>query len=147
MVFVKLEEILDEWEKDSKIDSSALDTESLNIPFLHHKYIKMFSTENLLYKKMKYEKTQLELKKFEYYSGKMDVDTLKEEGWEQFPLKILKPDVPLYINADPDLQKHILKLEYQNEKLDLLKSILSTINNRSFQISNAIKWNAFLAGQ
>lgn len=144
---MNLQEILDEWEKDSKIDSAALDTESLNIPSLHHKYIKMYSNENLLLKKQKHQHKELELKKYEYYSGKMDQAALDSEGWPPFPIRLLKQDVPRYIDADTDLSNLQLKIEYQTEKIDLLRSILNTINNRTFQINNAIKWNVFLNGQ
>jgi hypothetical protein len=144
---MKLEEILDEWEKDAKIDGTSLDTESLNIPSLHHKYIKIYSSENLRMKQLRFEQKEMELKKYEYYSGKLDQQELKELDWKPFDFKLLKQDIPRYLEADSDLRKYILKVDLQNEKLDLLKSILNTINNRSFQISNAIKWNAFLNGQ
>ena len=36
---MKLEDILSEWAKDSKIDNTELDKESLKIPALHNKYL------------------------------------------------------------------------------------------------------------
>ena len=49
---MKLEEILESWSKDSKIDNTELDKESLKIPSLHNKYLKMYTSENLLLRKM-----------------------------------------------------------------------------------------------
>lgn len=144
---MKLEEILDEWQIDSKIDSTCLDTESLKIPNLHHKYLKIFSSENLLLKKLNFQYKELELKKYEYYSGKMEENELKELGWEPFNFKVIKQDLSRYIEGDYDLVQLKLKIDYQVEKTETVKSILHTINNRAFQINNAIKWNMFLNGQ
>ena len=38
---VELKEILESWEKDCQIQEDKLDLESLNIPRLHHKYLKL----------------------------------------------------------------------------------------------------------
>jgi len=143
---MKLEEILDFWAHDSKIDDIALDKESLKIPTLHNKYLKIYTQENLLCRKMNHDLKEMERNKFEYYSGKMCEEDLKEQGWEQFDHKLLKQDIPRYLESDPDLIKMLLKIDYQREKVETVKSILTSINGRSFHISNAIKWQQFLNG-
>ena len=143
---MKLEEILESWSKDSKIDNTELDKESLKIPSLHNKYLKMYTSENLLRKKMVHDFKERERDKFEYYAGKMCEEDLKERGWEQFDHKLLKQDIPRYLESDSELIKMLLKLDYQKEKVETIKSILSNINGRSFNISNAIKWQQFLNG-
>lgn len=143
---MKLEEILDTWKKDAKIDDAALDRESLRVPELHHKYLKIYVSENLLFKKMTSDHSILVLSKQEYYSGKMCQEDLDAKGWAPFPHRVIKQDIPPYIDADSDIIQSRLKLDYQKEKIETLKSILSTINNRSFHITNAIKWNQFLSG-
>ena len=143
---MKLEEILESWAKDSKIDNTELDKESLKIPSLHNKYLKMYTGENLLRKKMVHDFKEMERDKFEYYSGKLCEEDLKEHGWEQFDHKLLKQDIPRYLESDPELIKMLLRIDYQKEKVEAIKSILSSINGRSFNISNAIKWQQFLNG-
>ena len=143
---MKLEEILEFWEKDSKLDNSELDKESLKIPSLHNKYLKIYTNENLLLKKMTHDFKEMERNKFEYYSGKMCEEDLNDQGWEQFDHKLLKQDIPRYLESDADLIKMLLKIDYQKEKVETVKSIISSINGRSYHISNAIKWQQFLNG-
>ena len=143
---MKLEDILSEWTKDSKIDNTELDKESLKIPALHNKYLKMYTLENLKLKRMMHEFKDLERDKFEYYSGKMCQEDLTERGWNQFDHKLLKQDIPRYLESDRELITILLKIDYQREKVETIKSIMSSINGRSFNISNAIKWQQFLNG-
>ena len=143
---MKLESILALWEQDSKVDRLELDKESLKIPSLHNKYLKIYSTENLQLKKMVHELKELERNKFEYYSGKLSEEELSEFGWEQFDHKLLKQDIPRYLESDADIINLLLKIDYQKEKVEAVKSIMSNINGRSFNIGNAIKWQQFLNG-
>ena len=143
---MKLESILALWEQDSKVDRLELDKESLKIPSLHNKYLKIYSTENLQLKKMIHELKELERNKFEYYSGKLSEEELGEFGWEQFDHKLLKQDIPRYLESDADIINLLLKIDYQKEKVEAVKSIMSNINGRSFNIGNAIKWQQFLNG-
>ena len=71
---------------------------------------------------------------------------LEERGWDPNPLKILKSDLSLYIDSDKDIINHNLKVAYQKEKIDFLESVIRTINNRGFQIKNAIDWEKFKVG-
>lgn len=143
---MKLEDIFKEWGCDCKVDDVALDKESLKIPTLHNKYLKMYTSENLNLKRMMHQYKEMERDKFEYYSGKMCEEDLAERGWDQFDHKLLKQDIPRYLDSDPILIELLLKIDYQKEKVEAIKSILSSINSRSFNIGNAIKWQQFLNG-
>ena len=143
---LKLEEILALWETDSKVDTIELDKESLKIPSLHNKYLKIYTSENLHLKKMSHDFKEMERHKFEYYSGKMSEEDLKEQGWDQFAHKLLKQDIPRYLESDRELIKLLLKIDYQKEKVETVKSIMTNINGRSFYINNAITWQKFLNG-
>jgi hypothetical protein len=59
---------------------------------------------------------------------------------------ILKGDIPMYMDADQDIINMTLKVGLQQEKIDLLDSIIKTIINRNFIIRNAIDWNKFTMG-
>ena len=143
---MKLEEILALWEKDSKVDTIELDKESLKIPSLHNKYLKIYTSENLQLKRMTHDFKEMERNKFEYYSGKMSREDLKEREWDQFDHKLLKQDIPRYLESDRELIKMLLKIDYQKEKVETVKSIMTSINGRSFYINNAITWQKFLNG-
>ena len=133
-------------EKDLKIDSTELDLASLRIPQLHTKYLNIFHDERLLLKKMKIEFKDLSRIKWDYYTGKISQETLDELGWEPFPLKILKTDIDRYLDSDKDISSEKSKIDYQDEKVLYLESVLKNITNLQWNIKNAIEWRKFLNG-
>lgn len=143
---MKLELIMNEWEADTKIDKTELGEASLRLPILHHKYYKMFIEESLLLKKLEGEFKILYRLKHEYYMGLLDRETLKEKGWDPNPLKILKSDLPVYLESDSDMQVIQARIDIQNQKVTFLESAIKTINNRGFLIKNAIDFLKFQNG-
>ena len=115
---LKLEEILALLETDSKVDTIELDKESLKIPSLHNKYLKIYTSENLQLKRMTHDFKEMERNKFEYYSGKMCQEELEEQGWEQFDHKLLRQDIPRYLESDLDMVNLLLKIDVQKEKVE-----------------------------
>jgi len=59
---------------------------------------------------------------------------------------VLKQEIDTYIESDDMMIEAILKTSLQQEKVDYLEAILRQINNRGFQIKNAIDWNKFISG-
>ena len=49
---MNIEQIVDEWTVDTQIDQTDLSTESLKIPKLHNKYIRILYTEKLRLRKL-----------------------------------------------------------------------------------------------
>ena len=143
---MKLDEIYAEWKKDSEIDMSALGDESLKIPKLHHKYFQVYSSEKLLLRKYEAELKQLKLAKYEFYTQGPSKESL-ERGWDM-PAKgmILKQEMPMYLEGDKDIIDLSLKIGYQQEKVELLESIIKSLTNRGFQIKAAIDWHKFTMG-
>lgn len=141
-----IEDIFDLWKQDSIIDRTELGDESIKIPQLHYKYFKLFSTERLKYVKAVEDLKKLKKLKHEYYNGTLSYEDLKEYGWEPHQLKLLKQDIPTYIDSDDDVIQHNLKISYMKEKLDLLEAIIRSLNNRGFQIKSAIDWERFKVG-
>jgi hypothetical protein len=143
---MKIDDIYDEWEKDSHIDRSELGDESLKIPKLHHKYFKIFTHERLLLRKYESELKQLKLDKYEFYTLGPTEET-HEKGWKLPPQgKILKSEVNNYIEADKDIVNLSLKIGIQQEKIEVLQSIIKSLTNRGFNIKAAIDWEKFKVG-
>lgn len=143
---MNLEEIQNEWEKDSKIDRTELGEESIKIPALHSKYYQLYSRERLQLARLSETMKLLKKDKWDYYSGNLDMDELKDKGWEPFQLKVLKSDIQMYIDSDKDIIDSNLKVAYCKEKVDFLEAIIRTLNLRSYQINNAINWEKFKVG-
>ena len=136
---MKLEEILDEWDKDSKIDRTELGDESLKLSRLTARWLRRNAEEKLLLRKFEEEFKALTLEKHEFYTQGPTKETVAK-GWKT-PAKgmILKGDIPTYMDADPDLSSLTLKIAYQKEKVDSIKIIMDTIGNMRWTIRNAIE--------
>lgn len=141
-----LEEIFENWSEDSRISKTDLDDESLKIPLLHSKYLKFYTAERMNLMRLEAQYKTLFKLKSEYFSGSLDMDTIKENGWEPNPRLILKGDLNMHIEADAEIQKLSLKIGLQREKVSTLDSIIKTITNRGFQISNAINYMKLMNG-
>lgn len=141
-----LENIQDEWEKNSKIDYSNLGTESIRIPVIHDKYLKIFIDERIRLKGMEFELSKLVRSKTNYYKGEMTAEELEERGLEQFQGRLLKNEISNYIETDDDYIKIKQNIVVQQEKINYLDSIIKQLNNRGFQIKNALDWLKFSHG-
>ena len=141
---MNLEDIQSMWEKDSQIDKDNLHDESLKIPALHAKYHEMFNTILLLRKRAEQQRKNIRHARYEYYSGKADPEVYIENP---FPKKIRDKDtMTKYMDADEKLSESSLKIDYYDTMLSYIESILKQINNRTYQIKNAIEWQKFIAG-
>lgn len=143
---MKLEAIYEEWNKDSEIDMTELGNEAIKIPKLHHKYFQVYSSEKLLLRKYEAEMKTLKLAKYEFYTQGPSKET-QEKGWV-LPSRgiILKQEMPMYIEGDQDIINLSLRIGMQQEKVELLESIIKSLTNRGFQIKSAIDWNKFTMG-
>ena len=139
-----LDTIQEMWEKDAKIDRDNLHDESLNIPSLHAKYFQKYYTIFLLRKKAEQQRKNIRHERYEYFSGKADPDVYIQNP---FPKKIRDKDtMTKYLDADEKLSNSSLKIEYYDTMLTYLESILKVIQNRTYQIKNAIEFMRFNAG-
>jgi hypothetical protein len=143
---MKLEDIFELWSKDADIDRTELGEESLKISQLHAKYFKIFSSERLSLKKLESDLKVLKRQKYEYFSGTLDYDEMTELGWEPNPLKLLRADIPQYIDSDKDIIELTLKISYQQEKVDFLENAIRSLNSRGFNIKSAVEWEKFKVG-
>jgi hypothetical protein len=133
-------------QKDLHIKDTELDIESLRIPQLHNKYLNLLYDEKFKLQALRVKRKILVREKWEYYTGKMDEESLKQRGWEPFNLKILKQDVNLYIDSDSDLISIDSKLFLQQERVDFLQESIKAINNIQWHIRDAIAWRKFING-
>ena len=143
---MKLEDIQEFWHRDSEIDYTELGTESIRIPQIHDKYLKIFTDERIRLKGVEFELSKLVRTKTEYYSGKMSQEELERRGWEQYLGRLLKNEITNYIESDDDVIKLKQQLVVLQEKVNYLDSVIRMINNRGFQIKNALDWLKFSHG-
>ena len=132
------------WKSDSKLDDDLHDNDSLAIPQLHMKYMEFHNQYSLMKKERDIEMKRLIKEKWLYYKGKAPSSIYKEMP---FDLKLTtKEEISMFIEADDDIAKLKYKIEYIDQVLFFLDSVLRMINNRTYHIKNAIEWKKFQSG-
>ena len=104
----------------------------------------MYNNILLLKKKAEQQRKNIRHDRYEYYTGKADPDVYIENP---FPKKIRdKETLQKYLDADEKLSQICLKIDYYETMLNYIESILKMIQNRTYQIKNAIEVIKFQAG-
>ena len=122
----------------------SLHTESINIPKLHAKYFEIYNNIVLLKKKAEQQRKNIRHERYEYFSGKADPAIYVDKP---FPKKIRDKDtMQKYLDSDESLSSVSLKIDYYDTILNYIESILKVIQNRTYQIKNAVEFMKFQAG-
>ena len=143
---MKLEEIQELWNRDREIDISELATESIRIPQIHDKYLKIYVDEKIKLRKLQLNLAKISKMKSDYYSGRMSQEELDRLEWQPFLVKILKGEVNSYVESDDDIIKLKETIALMEEKINYIDSVIRMINNRGFQIKSAIDWIKYKDG-
>lgn len=139
---MNLEKIEEMWSKDSEAFfdhrelPELLANDSMETPRLHAKYLQFYNQFKLMLSDAEVRYRQLYREKFEYYSGKAPASVYKEKP---FDLKVLKGDLPMYIDSDPDLCRNKQKIDYLETCINSIDRILKQIDSRGFAIKNTIE--------
>ena len=126
-----------------KVNDEKLDTEALKNQELYAKYLDHKSRFELLLHKAKGDYKKLYREKWEYYGGKADA---KVYVTKPFDLKVLKTDLGVYISADEEIIDAENKIGYLETVVDYIKGVIKSVDNRGWDIKNAIEWKKFEAG-
>jgi len=143
---MQIQEILDNWSNDTKLDDLNLDLESIKVPLLHGKYLAMLSKERSKVRELQASKKTLTRLLTAYYTGKATQDELDKLGREQFLERVLRGDVEDRITNDPAMVKLESMLGSHQETVMVLEEIMKSINNRGYQIKNVIEWRKLTVG-
>ena len=147
MMISSTDDISDIWAADCKIDESNLGGESKRIPELHNKYYSLYYKEALKVKKLKYDYKELELNKREWLDGSMAEQDLKDLGWKPNPRKIIRNDLDKHIQADKEVIRLSLRIDYHSARANFLEDIIKTIHSRNFIIKSMIGILKFQHGE
>lgn len=139
-----LEKLIEEAKVDLKYDKVNLSDSIHVISSLISKWIDYHVREKKVVFGLEKVLNELKTKKWLYYSGKSSAETYKKNP---FGLKLLKTDVPQFIDSDPEIQKVREELNIQNEKLFVIDEVIKGLKSRSFEINSIIRWNEYLQGK
>ena len=144
---MNIENIMEMWSEDVKMDNVDLDTESLKIPNLHAKWLNILTKERQKLRRLTIKKQQLSKLLSEYYSGDLNnpdgLSQINREAWQK---KVLKSEIHTYVDSDTDMIEVNLRVSYQQETVDVVEEIMKAINGRQWNIRNAIEWRKFSNG-
>ena len=126
-----------------KVNDERLDTEALKNQELYAKYLDHKSRFELLLHKAKGDYKKMYREKWEYYGGKADA---KIYATKPFDLKVLKTDLAVYITSDEEVINAENKIGYLETVVDYIKGVIKSVDNRGWDIKNAIEWKKFEAG-
>ena len=73
-------------------------------------------------------------------------DIVKIYASKPFDLKVLKTDLGVYISADEEIIDAENKIGYLETVVDYIKGVIKSVDNRGWDIKNAIEWKKFEAG-
>ena len=107
----------------------------------------MYYKEALKVKKLRYDYKELELAKREWLDGSMAEEDLKDRGWKPQQKKIIRQDLDKHLQADADIIRLSLKIDYHTANADFLEDIVKTIHSRNFIINNMIAVLKFQHGE
>ena len=140
---MNLDELKLQVQKDLKVDDEHLDTESLKNQEIKATYLDHKSRYELLLYRAKGDYKRLYREKWEYYGGKADA---KIYATKPFDLKVLKTDLAVYITSDEEIINAENKVGYLETIVDYIKGVIKSVDNRGWDIKNAIEWKKFEAG-
>lgn len=141
----KLDELLTEWSKDSNVDRTEPGRALLDIPKLHSKYLNILSHYRLLIKEADFKLSKMRRLKWEYYTGKLDQETLDKYNWQPFPY-VLKSEVTTYLESDEEINKIIAQRSVYQEIVECCESIMKELHSRTFQLRSFIDYEKFIQG-
>ena len=119
---MNLEKIEELWKKDAEAFydhrelPELLANDSMETPRLHAKYVQFYNHFKLMLSEASAKHKQMYREKFEYYSGKAPSKVYAEKP---FDLKVLKGDIPMYVDSDPEMtrqqQEEVTRALFDNQ--------------------------------
>ena len=140
---MKIDDIKTQLEIDKKIDHTRLDTESLRIPEQAVKYQHLAHDEALRLRFLEKEYNVARYNRWMYYMGKADPDVYDKEPFDH---KVLKSDLNIFLDSDLILNEIQDRILAQTEKLKLVVEAGKVMQNKSFNIKNALEHQKFMGG-
>ena len=139
---MKLEDLESEIELDSKLDKD-LSAESLKIPLLAAKYRRYYVHESKVLHQAQIKQSDMEFRFYQYYNGEASEQDYRDHPINKLPLKGRIPD---FIKNDKRMVELNEKVRNQELKVFAIQDFMKGLNQRSFDIKNAIAWERFKSG-
>lgn len=140
---MKLDEIKDFFRKSMQYNRDELDVEIIRIPDKIIDWLSIWEEETARLNKQEQERKKFFLLKKEYYLGNAPAEIYKDKPKDR---KIIPQGVREWVEADPEYQLLIQKIEIQNIKLRIINDAIDLLKRRGYDIKNMIEILKFKNG-
>ena len=144
---VTIDILMKEWSSDSIIDATSMEKEVLKISHLHGKYLNVMSYHRHLLRKLETEYKSMKGIREEYFSGHLTQEECDKYGWEYMQHVHSNPKIARLLETDPELTKILLKKIAHEEIVSYCESVLKSLNNRTWDLGNFVKYQQLTSGR
>jgi len=126
--------VLKQWERDTTIDETRLDSEAISIPKLHSKYLNLFYYTKTCLRDSEQEAEKIAFLRYQWYEGKLTKEQLDELNWKYDPFDGLliktKEQKSRYFESDDIMLAYKKKVDQWKQAVDIIEKILGQITWR-----------------
>ncbi len=142
-----LNELRDEWEDDSVIDTTNLGASSLGLVKIMSKYLRYYYDERVVMRRLDTRLKKLRQVKFDFYLNGHN-DLTREWGWKLPPKGAItnKTEIQTYMDVDPEMIAASEELAAQVDKVEQIKAWTEVIKTMHFKVSQVLDEAKFKAG-
>jgi len=138
-----IENILEQWKVDANYDKSSIDDKAIDTTVLHGEYLEYKHLYERWLIKLEHEYNVAKLDAELFYSGQ---DTPSHYQGSKFPRKLLKGDVPKWVEIDPRVVEIAERLRYCKNGIETIKEIIKQINNLGYLLKTCLESQRFYHG-
>lgn len=147
MKISSLENLMQSWSSDAKIDMTEPAIELSKIPLLHAKYLNILTTHKMIMKNYEKEYREKRKIKWEYYNGDLNnPEDLEIHNLEPIKKRILKQHIDTYLDSDDELNNILVKKIMHEEIVTYCLAIIKELNSRTYQLRSIIDWIKYTSG-
>jgi hypothetical protein len=134
------------WAEDAQINKAAIEFELTRIDSLLSKYQGIYSYHYIESEKINIEAIIKKNKRTRWAKGKMSKEEMEEEGWEPNPEKMMRKEIAMAIEADPEVSTILLRKATLDEICNFSKNVIKTLHNRGWNLGKVVDHRKFEAG-
>lgn len=135
---VSFEAIREEWARDSQLDLDDIPGEVVRRHQQHQKYLELFIQAREIATALTLKLKRVRRERYDYYMGRSD---------EVSPVRILKSEVDMYVDSDPEVIAVTAKLEAAKMQMDYLERVLWILKDRGSDLRTAFEARKFMEGR
>jgi len=146
---VNIDNLMEEWSKDSVINDTEPGLEIVKISSLRSKYLRILSHHNMVVKKLEIDYKKRRHILGEYFEGNLN----KPEDLETYGFKepcLVKAGsrskIPMMLDSNEELNNILMRKILNQEIVNACTDIIKELHSRTFQLKAYMDWHRFMNG-